>query len=66
MGRKPLLIETVEINMNEETLSSNDKIIKLPSDIAEELWFDLQWEEDKAAILKDRKKLNELCKWVGI
>jgi len=52
--------------MNEETLSSNDKIIKLPADVAEDLWFDLQWEEDKAAILEDRKKLNELCKFVGI
>jgi hypothetical protein len=52
--------------MNEETLSNNDKIIKLPADVAEQLWFDLQWEEDKVAILENRKKLNDLCKFVGI
>ena len=51
---------------NEYNDDKNDKIIKLPDDIAQELWFDLQWPEDKAKFLEQEKQLAGLVKWVGL
>jgi hypothetical protein len=51
---------------DEYTDEKNDKIIELPEKLAQELWFDMQWQEDKDAIIERRKQLNGLVKWLGI
>ena len=51
---------------DEYTDEENDKIIVLPEDIAQELWFDLQFPEDKIKFLEQEKHLAGLVKWVGI
>jgi hypothetical protein len=51
---------------DEYTDSKNDKVIKFSEKEYNELWFALQWPEDKIKILQQEKELNGLVKWLGI
>ena len=51
---------------DEYTDSKNDKVIKLTEKEYNELWWNMQWNEDKQKMLQQEKKLNGLVKWLGI
>ena len=52
--------------MDEETLSGNEKVFQLTEKEYTDIWFDMQWPEDKKEILERKKQFNGLVKWVGI
>jgi hypothetical protein len=51
---------------DEYTDSKNEKVIKLSEKEYNELWWDMQWSEDKQKMLQQEKELNGLVKWLGI
>ena len=51
---------------DEYTDSKSDRIIKLTEQEYNELWWDLQWPEDKERMLQQEKDLNGLVSWLGI
>lgn len=51
---------------DEYTDSKNDKIIKLTEKEYNEIWWDMQWQEDKEKMLEQEKQLNGLVKWLNI
>ena len=51
---------------DEYTDESSDKIIRLTENEYNDLWFALQWDEDKEKIREQEKQLNGLVKWLGI
>jgi hypothetical protein len=62
-----LKLLTKEVIMCDEyTDSKNDKVIKLTEKEYNELWWDMQWPEDKARMLEQEKQLNGLVNWLGI
>jgi hypothetical protein len=42
------------------------EIIELPDDVLQELWFDMQFPEDKAKFLELEKQLCGQVKWLKI
>lgn len=51
---------------DEYTDSKNDKVIKLTEQEYNELWFDMQFPDDKKRMLEQEKELNGIVKWLGI
>ncbi|CAB4133855.1 hypothetical protein UFOVP263_25 [uncultured Caudovirales phage] len=49
-----------------EAKSRKDKDIKLSEQDYNEMWWDMQWPEDKEKMIEQEKKLNGLVKWLGI
>ena len=46
--------------------NANDKIITLTEQEYNELWFDMQWDEDKEKLREQERQLNGLVKWLNI
>ena len=51
---------------DEYTDEATDKVIKLTEQEYNDIWWDMQWPEDKAKMLEQEKNLNGLVKWLGI